>query len=77
MKIKELDLTLRAYSCLEKAGIRYVSQLEMYTDWELLNLPNLGRKALKDIREKQRKAEIRKKERAESDTHITIEKKGK
>ena len=52
MKIEELDLTVRSFNCLKKAGIEDVSQLESLSLNELLKIKNLGKKSLDEILEK-------------------------
>ncbi|MGF6906056.1 DNA-directed RNA polymerase subunit alpha [Fusobacterium sp. PH5-44] len=51
-KIEELDLTVRSFNCLKKAGIEEVSQLAKLSMPELLKIRNLGRKSLDEILEK-------------------------
>ena len=51
-KIEELDLTVRSFNCLKKAGIEEVSQLAKLSMPELLKIRNLGRKSLDEIIEK-------------------------
>jgi DNA-directed RNA polymerase subunit alpha len=52
MKIEELDLTVRSFNCLKKAGIEEVGQLSRLGLNELLKIKNLGRKSLDEILEK-------------------------
>ncbi|MBZ4683780.1 MAG: DNA-directed polymerase subunit alpha [Fusobacteriaceae bacterium] len=52
MKIDELDLTVRSYNCLKKAGIETVGELSNLGLNELLKIKNLGRKSLDEIIEK-------------------------
>lgn len=52
IKIDELDLTVRSYNCLKKAGIERVGQLARMGLPELLKIKNLGRKSLTEIIEK-------------------------
>jgi DNA-directed RNA polymerase alpha subunit len=49
--IDELELTVRTSNCLKEAKIHTVGQLEQWTRDELLRLPNLGRKSLKEVEE--------------------------
>ncbi len=49
--IEELELTMRTSNCLKEAKIYTVGQLEQWTRNELLGLPNLGRKSLKEVEE--------------------------
>lgn len=52
IKIEELDLTVRSFNCLKKAGIEEVGQLSKLSMNELLKIKNLGRKSLDEILEK-------------------------
>lgn len=49
-KIEQLNFTIRTQSSLKQAGIRYISQLCLYTEAELLNFRNLGLKSLREIK---------------------------
>lgn len=51
-KIEELDLTVRSFNCLKKAGIEEVGQLARLSHNELLKIKNLGRKSLDEILDK-------------------------
>lgn len=51
-KIEELDLTVRSFNCLKKAGIEEVGQLARLGMNDLLKIKNLGRKSLDEILEK-------------------------
>lgn len=53
-KIEELDLTVRSFNCLKKAGIEDVGQLSEMGLTELLKIKNLGRKSLDEILDKMR-----------------------
>lgn len=46
-------ITIRAYTCLKRAGIRYWERVADYSDDELLEIRNLGHKSLEEIREAQ------------------------
>jgi len=52
MKIDELDLTVRSYNCLKKAGVESVGELAKFNMNDLLKIKNLGRKSLEEIIEK-------------------------
>ena len=45
--IEDLDLTVRSYNCLKRAGIQSVQELIQYTEEEVLKIRNLGRKSFK------------------------------
>lgn len=49
MLIDEVPFTVRTSNCLREANIYNVGQLQQWTENELLKLPNLGRKSLKEI----------------------------
>lgn len=49
-----LELTVRNYCVLKRAGITTIDQLEIATDEELLQVPNFNEKSLKEVREKLR-----------------------
>lgn len=50
--IGELDLTVRSYNCLKRAGINTLEELCGKTRAELENVRNLGKKSLNEIYEK-------------------------
>lgn len=50
--VEELDLSVRSYNCLKRAGIDTVEQLVEYTEGQLLKVRNLGKKSLVEIKEK-------------------------
>ena len=52
MPIEELDLSVRSYNCLKRAGINTVLQLSEKTEEDMIKVRNLGRKSLKEIKEK-------------------------
>ena len=47
--IEDLDLSIRAYNCLKRAGIHTVEQLRSLSLEELQNIRNLGKKSVEDI----------------------------
>lgn len=49
MPIGELDLSVRAYKCLERAGITTVGELCKYTENDLLNIRNFGTKQVEEV----------------------------
>jgi hypothetical protein len=51
MEVGELLLTVRAANCLRAGGIRTVGDLLKTTRWDLMKLPNLGKKSLLEIEE--------------------------
>lgn len=50
--IGELELSVRSYNCLKRAGINTVSELTKLTPEELVNVRNLGKKSLDEIYQK-------------------------
>ena len=50
--VEEMDLSVRSYNCLKRAGIDTVEQLVEYTEGQLLKVRNLGKKSLAEIKEK-------------------------
>ena len=52
MPIEELDLTVRSYNCLKRAGIENVDEVTQRTEDEMLRIRNLGKKSFKEIKEK-------------------------
>lgn len=52
MTIEELDLSVRSYNCLKRAGINSVQELTDRTDAQMMKVRNLGRKSLVEIQEK-------------------------
>ena len=53
-KIEELDLSVRSYNCLKRAGINTVGELAQKTEEEMMRVRNLGRKSLKEVMQKLR-----------------------
>ena len=52
MTIDDLDLTVRSYNCLKRAGISTVDELTQKTEEEMSRVRNLGKKSLKEVKEK-------------------------
>ena len=51
MSIDDLDLTVRSYNCLKRAGISTVEELTQKTEEEMSRVRNLGKKSLKEVKE--------------------------
>ncbi len=49
MTIEELDLSVRSYNCLKRAGINTVDDLISKTEEEMMKVRNLGRKSLEEV----------------------------
>ncbi len=52
MTIEELDLSVRSYNCLKRAGINTVEDLISKTEDEMMKVRNLGRKSLEEVVQK-------------------------
>ena len=52
MMIEDLDLSVRSYNCLKRAGIQTVEQLTQRTEDEMMRVRNLGKKSLKEVKDK-------------------------
>ncbi|QQE78505.1 DNA-directed RNA polymerase subunit alpha [Alicyclobacillus sp. SO9] len=52
MPIEELDLSVRSYNCLKRAGINTVGELSSRSEDEMMKVRNLGRKSLEEVVEK-------------------------
>lgn len=52
MSIDELELSVRSYNCLKRAGINTVQELCSKTPEEMMKVRNLGRKSLDEVLEK-------------------------
>lgn len=49
MTIEELDLSVRSYNCLKRAGINTVEDLTNKTEEDMIKVRNLGRKSLEEV----------------------------
>jgi len=52
MTIEELDLSVRSYNCLKRAGINTVEDLINKTEEDMMKVRNLGRKSLEEVVQK-------------------------
>ncbi|HBG77194.1 MAG TPA: DNA-directed RNA polymerase subunit alpha, partial [Clostridiales bacterium] len=52
MAIEELDLSVRSYNCLKRAGIDSVEELTRKTEEDMMKVRNLGKKSLQEVKEK-------------------------
>ena len=49
LSIEELDLSVRSYNCLKRAGINTVEDLANKTEDDMMKVRNLGRKSLEEV----------------------------
>lgn len=52
MPIEELELSVRSFNCLKRAGINTVAELISRTDEEMMKVRNLGKKSLEEVKER-------------------------
>lgn len=52
MTIEELDLSVRAFNCLKRAGINTVGELVQKNQEEMMKVRNLGKKSLEEVEQK-------------------------
>lgn len=52
MTIEELDLSVRSFNCLKRAGINTVQELVAKSEEDMMKVRNLGRKSLEEVQEK-------------------------
>lgn len=52
ISIEELDLSVRSYNCLKRDGIATVLELCDRTEEAMMKVKNLGKKSLKEIKDK-------------------------
>ncbi len=50
--VEDLDLSVRSYNCLKRASINTVADLTNMSEEDMMKVRNLGRKSLKEIKEK-------------------------
>ncbi|MCD7889738.1 MAG: DNA-directed RNA polymerase subunit alpha [Oscillospiraceae bacterium] len=50
MTIEELDLSVRSFNCLKRAGINTVSDLAEKTEEEMMKVRNLGKKSFEEVK---------------------------
>ncbi len=49
MTIEEMDLSVRSYNCLKRAGINTIEDLTNKTEDEMMKVRNLGRKSIDEV----------------------------
>jgi DNA-directed RNA polymerase subunit alpha len=52
MTIEDLELSVRSYNCLKRAGINTVAELVQKTEEDMMKVRNLGRKSLDEVKKK-------------------------
>ena len=50
--IEDLDLSVRSYNCLKRAGINTLGELIEKTEEDMMKVRNLGKKSLKEVKTK-------------------------
>ncbi|GMQ57999.1 DNA-directed RNA polymerase subunit alpha [Vallitalea sediminicola] len=58
MSIDELELSVRSYNCLKRAGINTVEELTNRTSEDMMKVRNLGRKSLEEVLAKLKELEL-------------------
>ncbi len=58
MAIEELDLSVRSYNCLKRAGINTVEELTQRTEEDMMKVRNLGKKSLEEVNQKLAELEL-------------------
>ena len=51
-QIEDLDLSVRSYNCLKRAGINTVDELTQKSEEDMMKVRNLGKKSLKEVKQK-------------------------
>ena len=49
MTIEELDLSVRSFNCLKRAGMDTVEDLTSSTEADMMKVRNLGKKSLEEV----------------------------
>jgi len=52
MTIEELDLSVRSFNCLKRAGINTVEELVQRTEEDMMKVRNIGKKSLEEVQQK-------------------------
>jgi DNA-directed RNA polymerase subunit alpha len=58
MTIEELDLSVRSYNCLKRAGINSVEELSSKSEEDMMKVRNLGKKSLEEVIQKLEELEL-------------------
>ena len=56
--VEDLDLSVRSYNCLKRAGIHSVRQLVEFSENDLLNIRNFGAKSIEEVKDKLQSMEL-------------------
>lgn len=56
LPIEELELSVRSYNCLKRAGINTIGELVRKDEDDIMKVRNLGKKSLQEIKDKLKKA---------------------
>ncbi len=59
MTIEELDLSVRSYNCLKRAGINTVEELANKSEEDMMKVRNLGKKSLEEVIQKLEELELK------------------
>lgn len=52
LPIEDLDLSVRSYNCLKRAGINTVDELTQKSEEDMMKVRNLGKKSLKEVKQR-------------------------
>ena len=52
MTVEELDLSVRSFNCLKRAGINTVEELTQKSEEDMMKVRNLGKKSLEEVQQK-------------------------
>ena len=52
MTIEELELSVRSFNCLKRAGINTVEELTQKSEEDMMKVRNLGKKSLDEVKAK-------------------------
>lgn len=52
MTIEDLDLSVRSYNCLKRAGINTIAELVQKSEDDMMKVRNLGRKSMEEVKKK-------------------------
>ena len=68
LTIEELDLSVRSFNCLKRAGINVVGELIEKTEDDLMKVRNLGKKSLEEITNKLAEYDLALREKEEDES---------